>query len=79
MGRVQQNFPGNLQPDDASEYGLPLRNARQWNLGLNYYLRDGLKGTSSYGRQFSPLGNANIWTVGVAYRFVMPLGRTGGQ
>jgi hypothetical protein len=35
---------------------------------------DGLKTVSSYGRQFSAAGNANIWTVGIAYRFAMPLG-----
>jgi hypothetical protein len=79
VGRGQQYFPGNLQPDDAEEYGLPLANTRQGDFGLNYYLRDGLKATASYGREFNSLGNANIWSFGLAYRFVVPLGRTGGQ
>jgi hypothetical protein len=79
VGRAQQYFPGNLQPSDAEEYGLPLANTRQGDFGFNYYLRDGLKATTSYGRQFNSLGNANIWSVGLAYRFVVPLGKTGGQ
>ena len=79
IGRAQQYFPGNLQPDDAEEYGLPLANTRQTDFGLNYYLRDGLKVTASYGREFNFLGDANIWNFGLAYRFVLPLGRTGGQ
>jgi hypothetical protein len=77
VGRGQQYFPGNLQSDDAEEYGLPLANTRQGDFGVNYYLRDGLKATASYGREFNSLGNANIWTFGLAYRFLMPLGRTG--
>ena len=34
---------------------------------------------SSYGRQFSSAGNFNQWTYGIAYRFLVPLGRTGAQ
>jgi hypothetical protein len=41
---------------------------------VNYYFRDGLRAVSSYGRQFSELGNKNIWTVGLTYRFAFPLG-----
>jgi hypothetical protein len=47
--------------------------------GLNYYLHDGLKAVASYGRQFSSAGNLNLWTVGIAYRFAVPLGRVGSQ
>jgi len=32
---------------------------------------------SSYGRQFSSAGNLNLWTVGITYRFLFPLGRVG--
>ena len=42
-------------------------------------LQDGLKATASYGRQFSSDGNANLWTVGIAYRFAIPLGRVRPQ
>ena len=79
VGRAQQYLPGNLQPSDAEEYGLPLANTREGDFGLNYYFRDGLKATASYGRQFSSVGNANLWSFGVAYRVVVPLGRTGDQ
>jgi hypothetical protein len=27
----------------------------------------------SYGRQFSSLGNSNVWNVQVTYRFLFPL------
>jgi hypothetical protein len=75
VGRAQQFFAGQITSSDAEEYGLPAVNAQQVDFGLNYYFLDGLKGTASYGRQFSSAGNANLWTFGVAYRFVVPLGR----
>ena len=65
--------------------GLTLRgwlypaNTREGEFGLNYYLHDGLKAVASYGRQFSSGENLNLWTVGIAYRFLVPLGRVGAQ
>jgi len=79
VGRAQQFFAGQISEDDAQEYGLPTVNTRQGDFGLNYYLHDGLKATASYGRQFSSDGNFNLWTVGIAYRFAVPLGRVGPQ
>jgi hypothetical protein len=32
-----------------------------------------LRLVSSYGRQFSPQANANIWNFGITYRFIWPL------
>jgi hypothetical protein len=75
VGRAQQFFAGQISADEAEEYGLPDVNTRQADFGLNYYLHDGLKATGSYGRQFSSDGNFNLWTVGIAYRFALPLGR----
>jgi len=73
VGRLQQFFTGeNLA--DAAEYGLPPVNAKQAEIGANYFFKDGLKATTSFGRQFSSAGNANIWTVGIAYRFALPIG-----
>ena len=72
--RMQQFMAGDL-PSDV----LPAANTRQFECGLNYYFIDGLKGTSSYGRQFSAEGNKNVWTLGLTYRFVIPLGHAGNE
>jgi hypothetical protein len=70
VARVEQYFVGAI-PSDA----LPSVNTRQFEFGVNYYFRDGLRAVSSYGRQFSETGNMNIWTIGLTYRFAFPLGR----
>jgi hypothetical protein len=75
VARVQQFFAGGIAPGTAADYGLPMVNAQVLDLGGNYYFRDGLKATASYGREFSSLGNFNRWTIGTAYRFAFPLGR----
>ena len=79
VGRGQQFFVGRISYNDAQQYGLPGVNTREGELGLNYFLHDGLKAVASYGRQFSSDGNANIWAAGIAYRFAFPLGRLGAQ
>jgi hypothetical protein len=78
VGRAQQFFAGVYQYQ-AGSYALPYENTSESDFGLNYFLKDGLKATASYGRQFSPDGNFNLWTFGVAYRFVLPLGKVGQQ
>jgi hypothetical protein len=75
VGRVQQFFVGAIDADEESEYDLPSVNTREAEFGVNYFLKDGLKGIFSYGRQFSSAGNANQWSFGLAYRFLVPLGR----
>jgi hypothetical protein len=75
VGRMQQFYVGQTPADAFAEYGVPEANAKQAELGVNYQVNDGLKLTSSYGRQFSSQGNANLWTVGVAYRFALALGK----
>lgn len=72
--RVQQFFVGDL-PSDS----LPSVNMKQFEFGLNYYFIDGLKGTGSYGRQFSSDGNKNMWTLGLTYRFMLALGHAGSE
>lgn len=79
VARAQQFFAGPIDPDTAADLGLPGVNTREADLGINYFLRDGLKGIVSYGRLFSSEGNFNQWSFGFAYRFLIPLGRVGGQ
>jgi hypothetical protein len=74
-GRAEQFFNGQIGSQEAEALGLPGANTREGEFGLNYYLHDGLKAVSSYGRQFSSDGNFNLWTFGIAYRFMVPLGR----
>ncbi|HMD40002.1 MAG TPA: hypothetical protein VKH15_12015 [Candidatus Acidoferrum sp.] len=69
IGRVQQFEKGTASPID----GLPGANTRQVDFGLNYYLPHNVRLNTSYGRQFSPLGNSNIWNFEVTYRFLFPL------
>ena len=78
-GRAEQFFSGSITPDEALALGLSAANTREGELGLNYYLHDGLKVVGGYGRQFSSAGNQNLWSVGIAYRFLIPLGRVGAQ
>ena len=78
-GRAEQFFSGQISSDAARAFGLPGANTREGEFGLNYYLHDGLKAVTSYGRQFSSDGNANLWSVGIAYRFALPLGGVGQQ
>jgi hypothetical protein len=77
--RAEQFFSGSISADEAAALGLAPANTREGEFGLNYYLQDGLKAVASYGRQFSSAGNLNLWTVGIAYRFLIPLGHSGAQ
>ena len=77
VARVQQFFTGEISPDGAANLELPGANTREADFGVNYFLRDGLKGIVSYGRGFSSDGNFNQWSFGFAYRFAIPLGRVG--
>ena len=77
--RAQQFHTGSLDPDDVAVLGLPSADTREADFGVNYFLRDGLKGIASYGRQFSTAGNFNQWSFGIAYRFLIPLGPGGAQ
>jgi hypothetical protein len=77
VARSQQFFNGNITSDTAQSLGLPGANTREADFGVNYFVKDGFKAVSSYGRQFSSAGNFNQWTVGIVYRFLVPLGREG--
>ena len=74
VARYQQFFTGQLVGDE-----LPPVNTKQFEFGVNYYFMDGLKFTTNYGRQFSSIGNKNVWTLGLTYRFVVPMWPEGGR
>jgi hypothetical protein len=66
--RMQQFFP--LHGGGNS---LPGVDTHRIDFGLNYYIRDDIRLISSYGRNFSSQGNANVWNIGATYRFLFPL------
>jgi len=70
VARVQQYYTGKVVDPD-----LPGVNTNMFEFGMNYYFRDDFRFVSSYGRQFAPGGgNFNVWTLGITYRFVLPVG-----
>jgi len=72
VARMQEYFRGEFEDEDGD---LPAVNAKLFEFGMNYYFRDDIRFVSSYGRQFAAEGgNENVWTVGVTYRLVMPVG-----
>ena len=77
VGRAQQFLVGAIGADGEAALDLPGVNTREADFGINYFLRDGMKGIVSYGRQFSSAGNFNQWSFGLAFRFLVPLGRVG--
>jgi hypothetical protein len=75
VSRAQGFYVGEIGAAGEVALGLPTSDMREADFGINYFLRDGLKGIASYGRQFSSAANANQWSFGLAYRFLIPLGR----
>lgn len=72
VGRSQQYLAGKLPPAAAARLGFPVEDMKEGDFGVNYYVRDGMKVESSYGRQFAQNNSANIWCTGFSYRFVLP-------
>lgn len=52
--------------------GLPGANVKEGDFGLNYYLPHEVRLNGSYGREFSPQGNRNVWNFALTYRFLFP-------
>lgn len=77
VGRGQQFFHG--QPDTSG--ALPAANTHRAEFGWNYYLPHEVRLNASYGRQFSPIGDRNVWNFAITYRFMFPLfpGKSEGQ
>jgi hypothetical protein len=68
VARVQQYFKGTPTPQDI----LPRADVNQFDFGLNYYLPHEVRLNASYGREYSSVGDANIWNLQVTYRFLFP-------
>ena len=68
VARMQQYFAPRSE-DDAL-----MPNTNMFEFGVNYYFRDDMRFVSSYGRQFTPTGDQNVWTFGLTARLAMPLG-----
>lgn len=66
--RWQQVFRNSPDPTDA----LPAVDTKEVDFGLDYRLPHEVRILTSYGRQFTPLGDVNIWSTGVVYRFLFP-------
>jgi hypothetical protein len=80
VGRGQQFLAAsNLSPTTIKKLGALGKDAQQADFGLNYYFRTDVRASASYGRQFILGNNANLWTIGMTWRFVMPLGPTGSN
>jgi hypothetical protein len=73
VGRTQIFHASTLT---ALNEDLPASDTKRTEGGINYYLNDGWKALASYGRTFTSVGNTDIWTVGMTYRFMFPLGAT---
>lgn len=67
--RVQQFVRKQFIPGDA----LPGANTQEADFGIDYYLPHEVRFNADYSRQFSGLGNENIWDIGITYRFMFPL------
>jgi hypothetical protein len=79
VGRTQQFFADSkLTPALVQSLGPLGLNTNEGDFGLNYYFNSDVRASASYGRQFAHDKDANLWVMGVTYRFVLPLGPKGG-
>jgi len=67
--RMQQSF----RFDNRASDGVPGVNLQQADFGLDYNLPHNVRILTSYERQFSSAGNANIWETGIVYRYLFPM------
>jgi hypothetical protein len=80
VGRGEQFFTAdNLSAATIKKLGTLGKNTQEGDFGLNYYFRTDVRASASYGRQFVQGVNANLWTIGMTYRFVVPLGPSGNR
>jgi len=73
VARVEQYFMPETAIGGGEELGLPETDTTRFTMGWNYYVREDLKLSLAGGRSFSADGDRNVISIGVAYRFVIPL------
>jgi hypothetical protein len=79
VGRGEQFFAAsNLSAATIKKLGALGKDTNEADFGMNYYLRSDIRASASYGRQFVLGRNANLWTIGMTYRFLMPMLPQGG-
>jgi hypothetical protein len=79
VGRGEQFFAAsNLSAATVKKLGALGKDTNEGDFGMNYYLRSDIRASASYGRQFVIGRDANLWTIGMTYRFVMPMLPQGG-
>ena len=66
--RWQQVFRNSVDVSD----GLPQKDTKRTDFGLNYHLPHDVRLNASYSRQFAAGQNVNIWETGLVYRFLFP-------
>jgi hypothetical protein len=78
-GRGQQTFADpKLTAAQARSLGTLGIDTNEGDSGVNYYFGRDVRASVSYGRQFALNRDANLWVFGITYRYLMPLGPTGG-
>ncbi|HEY6270687.1 MAG TPA: hypothetical protein VIX19_01700 [Terriglobales bacterium] len=79
-GRGQQTFADpKLTLAQARSLGTLGIDTNEGDAGVNYYLGRDVRASACFGRQFAFNKDANLWVMGITYRFLMPMGPTGGM
>ncbi|MBZ5531443.1 MAG: hypothetical protein LAO20_08425 [Acidobacteriia bacterium] len=79
VARGQQFFAAaNLPAATIKKLGALGLDTKVADFGMNYYFSSDVRASASYGRQFILGKNANLWTIGMTYRFVTPMWPGGG-
>ncbi len=77
--RAQQFYAApNLSTSTIKKLGALGKDTNQADAGINYYLGNDVRASAGYGRQFVLGRDANLWTIGMTYRFVMAAWPGGG-
>lgn len=58
------------EEEEEGHSALPEHDTQRFWAGWNFYIRDGLKLSFAYGRSFTTEDKRNMWSVGIAYRFL---------